>query len=81
MNETLPATDAPVTRDQHILGLAMSNCMAIRVVNLDFSKDPIGVKKISGPNDVGKTSLIQGIVTQMTGEKPDRILRDGTEEG
>ena len=59
----------------------MSNCMAIRLVNLDFSKDPIGVKKISGLNGVGKTSLISGVVAAITGEKPDEILRRGTTEG
>ena len=77
----LAAPEAPITRDQHIIGLQMSNCMAIRLVHIDLSQDPIGVKKISGSNGVGKSSLIAGIVANITGEKPETILRRGETDG
>jgi AAA domain len=82
MNETtLPATEAPITRDQHLIGITTSNFQKVKLIRLDFSKDPTGVVKISGSNGEGKTSLIQSVITALTGEKPLRPLRAGTQEG
>ena len=78
----LAAPETPITRDQHLIGLTTSNFMRVKLVKLAFDPaNPAGLVTISGSNGEGKTSLIQSVITAITGEKIGTPLRAGAADG